>query len=89
MSEKDFNSLPHAEVDVNGVNSNTVGLQNFNSLPHAEVDQDAHNPLRILHNFNSLPHAEVDGDYYASNGGYLEFQLTTSRRGRPDQALPA
>ena len=34
--------------------------------------------------FNSLPHAEVDAEYDVISSGASKFQLTTSRRGRPE-----
>ena len=39
--------------------------------------------------FNSLPHAEVDAARVADNMIGLAFQLTTSRRGRPEASNAA
>ncbi len=80
-----FNSRPHAEVDRMGhIQYGTMIL--FNSRPHAEVDQNRINLWTQLAIFNSRPHAEVDKGMTDINPMWRIFQLTTSRRGRPDGA---
>ena len=61
-------------------------LSFFNSRPHAEVDQNRINLWTQLAIFNSRPHAEVDKGMTDINPMWRIFQLTTSRRGRPDGA---
>ena len=63
----------------------TKPKSNFNSRPHEEVDYTQLYRICAKKYFNSRPHEEVD-DYlqtYANTG--REFQLTTSRRGRPQR----
>ena len=63
----------------------TISIINyFNSLPHAEVDQKLQMLQQRWKYFNSLPHAEVDAEYDVISSGASKFQLTTSRRGRPE-----
>ena len=81
IPEINFNSLPHAEVD-NVLSGISMMMTYFNSLPHAEVDRLKVWQYLLLHHFNSLPHAEVDMYPWSTVRQPLEFQLTTSRRGR-------
>ncbi len=62
----------------------SFSLSYFNSLPHAEVDQKLQMLQQRWKYFNSLPHAEVDAEYDVISSGASKFQLTTSRRGRPE-----
>ena len=55
----------------------------FNSRPHEEVDRTDTYRLFFQQCFNSRPHEEVDRRTVVFEKGELEFQLTTSRRGRP------
>ena len=80
---RNFNSLPHTEVD-NEYKRMLPKKLYFNSLPHTEVDRS----LRLMHpfpeHFNSLPHTEVDKYFRAAFPPVFLFQLTTSHRGRLD-----
>ena len=55
----------------------------FNSLPHTEVDRILRSWRRYENYFNSLPHTEVDGICSLLHRCRIQFQLTTSHRGRP------
>ena len=59
------------------------GIRNaFNSRPHAEVDWMRTRSMQTRRTFNSRPHAEVDHPQKAKRKRIINFQLTTSRRGR-------
>ena len=58
-----FNSLPHAEVDIKNLFPRLT-FQHFNSLPHAEVDDVMTSDINVILHFNSLPHAEVDFTFH-------------------------
>ena len=60
-------------------------FQSFNSRPHAEVDVSADFCHEAGESFNSRPHAEVDFLAICMYPLYQIFQLTTSRRGRPQK----
>ncbi len=61
------------------------GIRNaFNSRPHAEVDWMRTRSMQTRRTFNSRPHAEVDHPQKAKRKRIINFQLTTSRRGRHD-----
>ena len=77
-----FNSRPHAEVDDTDWSAGCEG-QSFNSRPHAEVDILKIDVGMKLLSFNSRPHAEVDVLSGLVRRRSDDFQLTTSRRGRP------
>ena len=55
----------------------------FNSRPHEEVDFGRLAPRTNALNFNSRPHEEVDRIRQGNICRLHQFQLTTSRRGRP------
>ena len=78
-----FNSLPHAEVDLNPV-SIPLFMAYFNSLPHAEVDDAEYIRSNAMSAKFQLTTSRR-GRPRACTNSYartLEFQLTTSRRGR-------
>ena len=56
----------------------------FNSRPHAEVDHISGHYPEQPKAFNSRPHAEVDWYRISMYAPPAAFQLTTSRRGRPE-----
>ena len=62
--------------------NNSTSRNYFNSRPHEEVDGGVKLVQLWLQNFNSRPHEEVDALYRDFFGIIMEFQLTTSRRGR-------
>ena len=77
-----FNSRPHEEVDLKATPTRRKEGY-FNSRPHEEVDRTQLHQWSIFRYFNSRPHEEVDGIISPSTLGIDLFQLTTSRRGRP------
>ena len=81
QSQKDFNSLPHAEVDAKQALSN-YSITLFQLTTSRRGRRKRHS-LRWKQNyFNSLPHAEVDSYIFCIVNMLYIFQLTTSRRGR-------
>ena len=54
----------------------------FNSRPHEEVDYANLCCLHVRSYFNSRPHEEVDPELHRQLLQAVQFQLTTSRRGR-------
>ena len=83
QSQKDFNSLPHAEVDAKQALSN-YSITLFQLTTSRRGRRKRHS-LRWKQNyFNSLPHAEVDSYIFCIVNMLYIFQLTTSRRGRLD-----
>ena len=81
MYTKDFNSLPHAEVD-SLFSSISLLLPYFNSLPHAEVDVlllSIFAPSVIFQLTTSRRGRPIP---FSQLSCLFLFQLTTSRRGR-------
>ena len=83
---KNFNSLPHAEVDCN-MSVACISRYHFNSLPHAEVDCMAQNyPGQEKRAFQLTTSRRGRPSPVRSQASFTPFQLTTSRRGRQKTA---
>ena len=85
--KKHFNSRPHEEVDGAGGWIFAGWPCNFNSRPHEEVDGSYCAIKPPVKYFNSRPHEEVDSQCVNLPYVILQFQLTTSRRGRPADTI--
>ena len=81
-----FNSRPHEEVDPLEPRSRSVPEKDFQLTTSRRGRLLSGFHLTSVTSFNSRPHEEVDPDDPAILGILNIFQLTTSRRGRPDDA---